>query len=177
MRKSDAFKVPFSGLKTGKHNFDLVADNSFFEKLEYAQIEKGEVQIALELVKKPTHMELNFVISGWIDENCDRCNVGYQQSLSGAYTIYVKFGDDFDEPDDNLLIIPRDAFELDVSHLIYEFIELSIPLKLVPCEESGNTSVCDQKVLQVLESSVSEEKKSNPMWNALSEIKDQLKEK
>ncbi|MBL4586539.1 MAG: DUF177 domain-containing protein [Flavobacteriales bacterium] len=177
MGKSAAFKVPFSGLKTGEHTFEFIADNSFFEKFEYAQIEKGEVQIALKLAKKPTHMELNFTLKGSIDENCDRCTVAYQQPIIGAYTIYVKFGDDFDEPDDNLLIIPREAFEIDVSHMIYEFIELSIPRKLVPCDESGDTSICNQEILQRLESNISEEKKSNPLWNALNEIKDQLKEK
>jgi len=177
MEKSDAFKVRFSGLKFGKHNFEFVVDNSFFEKLEYAQILQGEVQILLELVKKPTHIELNFELKGWVNGNCDRCTVAYQQPVVGAYKMYVKFGDDFEELDDNLIIVPQETFELDVSHYIYEFIELSIPLKKVPCKESGDTTICNQEVLQVLESSISEEKKSNPMWNALSKIKDKLKEK
>ncbi len=177
MGKSSSFKVRFSGLAFGKHTFEFVVDNSFFEKLDYSQIEKGEVKVAVELVKKPSHMELNFEIDGWIGTNCDRCAIEYNQTLSGKNKIYVKFGDDFEEVDDNLVIIPKEEYELDVSHMIYEFIRLSIPLKKVPCDESGDTSLCDQEVLQVLDSSVSEEKKSNPMWSALNEIKDQLKEK
>ncbi|MDP6908057.1 MAG: DUF177 domain-containing protein [Flavobacteriales bacterium] len=177
MGKSGSFKVRFSGLAAGKHTFEFVVDNSFFEKLDYAQIEKGELQVSVELVKKPSHMELCFEVDGWVGANCDRCAIGYNQTLSGVNTIYVKFGDDFEEADDNLVIIPRDEHELDVSHMIYEFIRLSIPLKKIPCDESGDTSICDQEVLRVLDSSVSEEKKSNPMWSALSEIKDQLKEK
>ena len=170
------FKVRFSGLKLGKHAFEFDVDNSFFEKLEYSHIEKGEVHIALELAKKATHMELSFKLDGWVGENCDRCTTEYHQLINGEYKIYVKFGNDFDEPSDNLLIIPEDMPELDVSHIIYEFIGLSDPIKKVPCEENGDTTICNQDILKILEPSDAESETGNPLWAALKDIKDQLKE-
>lgn len=176
MGSSSQFKVRFSGLKEGKHTFEFDVDNSFFEKLEYSQIEQGEVHVSLELTKKSTHMEFDFKLIGWIGEACDRCVVDYHQNVEGEYKVFVKFGEDFEELSDDMIVIPKDEYELDVSQLIYEFIGLSVPLRKVPCEENGDTTICDQAVLDLLEPKDSEREKSNSPWAALKGIKDQLKD-
>ncbi|MBI1287111.1 MAG: DUF177 domain-containing protein [Flavobacteriales bacterium] len=176
MGKSSAFAVQFSGLKLGKHDFDFVVDDSFFEKLDYSPIRKGAVDVKIELEKKSSMLVLNFQLNGWVAENCDRCSVEYQQHSEGEHTVFVKFGDDYEELDDNLLMIPRGDFELDVTQLIYEFIGLNIPLRKVPCEEADDLTICDQDVLAKLDASRSEQEKNNPLWAKLNEIKDQLKD-
>ena len=176
MEKTANFKVQFSGLKLGKHSFEFAVDDTFFEKLEYSPINHGEIEVKIELEKKPSLLVLNFNLSGWVMENCDRCAVEYQQQMKGEHKIYVKFGDDFDELDEDLLVIPRESYEIDVSQLIYEFIGLNIPIKKVPCEENEDNSICDQETLKLLDEAASEEKKTNPMWAKLNEIKDQLNE-
>ncbi len=176
MERSSAFKVQFSGLKLGIHHFEFDVDDAFFEKLDYSPISKGEVEVTVVLDKKSTMMVLDFELNGWVMESCDRCTADYRQHVSGEHQIYVKFGDDFDEPDDSLLVIPRDEFELDISQLIYEFIQLNVPLRKIPCEESENDSMCDKDTLKVLESTEVDEKKNNPLWAELNKIKDQLKD-
>ena len=176
MKKSSAFIVQFSGLKLGKHKFDFLVDDAFFEKLEYSPIEKGKVEVNIILEKKSSMMILDFELSGWIGANCDRCTVEFNQQLSGEHQLYVKFGDDYDEPDENLLVIPRESYELDVSQLIYEFIQLNVPLRKIPCEENDDRSICDQATLKVLEASEMNEKTNNPLWAELNKIKDQLKD-
>lgn len=176
MEKSSVFIVQFSGLKLGKHNFEFVVDDTFFEKLDYSQVKQGRIEVNVELEKKSSMLILNFDLNGWIGENCDRCAVDFQQKLTGEHQVYVKFGDDFDELDDNLLVIPRESYELDVSQLIYEFIGLNVPQKKVPCEESGDTSICDQDTLSILEGSETDKEVPNPMWVAMNKIKDQLKD-
>ena len=176
MKKSGAFKVQFTGLKLGKHSFDFHVDEAFFEKLEYSQVKKGEVEVELVLDKKSTMMVLDFQLNGWVAESCDRCTAEYQQHVTGEHRIYVKFGDEYDEQDDTLLIIPRESYEIDLSQLIYEFIGVNTPLRKVPCEENDDRTVCDLETLKVLEASEMDEKKSNPLWAKLNEIKDQLNE-
>lgn len=176
MGKSNEFIVQFSGLKLGIHQFEFSVDDTFFEKLDYSPIKHGEVIVNLELDKKPAMLSLNFKLSGWIGEVCDRCAVDYHQKLNGEHQVFVKFGEEYDEPDDNLIILPHEAYELDVTQLIYEFIGLNVPLKKVPCEEDGDTSICDQETLKALENSDSEEEKENPLWAELNKIKDQLKD-
>lgn len=176
MGKSNGFIIQFSGLKLGVHQFEFHVDDTFFEKLDYSPIKNGEVMVDLLLDKKPAMLTLNFRLSGWIGEVCDRCAVDYHQKLKGEFQMYVKFGEEYDEPDDKLIILPHESFELDVTQLIYEFIGLSIPLKKVPCEEDDDTSICDQETLKALEKSDSEEEKENPLWAELNKIKDQLKD-
>lgn len=175
MGKSSAFMVQFSGLKLGIHNFEFVVDDSFFEKLEYSPITQGEVEVNLALEKKSSMLVLNFELGGWVGETCDRCAVDYHQQMKGEHKVYVNFGDDYDEPDDNLIVIPREAYELDVTQLIYEFIGLNIPIRKVPCEEDGDTSICDKETLKVLEDSEAGQENENPLWAELNKIKDQLK--
>lgn len=177
MEKTANFKVQFSGLKLGKHTFEFVVDDTFFEKLEYSPIDKGEIDVTVELEKKASMLILDFNLLGWVMDTCDRCAIDYKQQLKGEHKIFVKFGDEYDELNEDLLVIPRESYEIDVSQLIYEFIGLNVPLKKVPCEESGDTSICDQDTLGLLKGSSSEEEKTNPMWDKLNTIKDQLKDK
>ncbi len=176
MEKTADFKVQFSGLKLGKHTFEFVVDDTFFEKLDYSPIKKGAVDVDVLLDKKSSMLVFDIELSGWVMENCDRCAVQYQQPLNGEHRIYVKFGDEYDEPDEDLVVLPRESYEMDLSQLIYEFIGVNIPLKKVPCEADGDTSICDKETLSLLEHSDTDEKKTNPMWAKLNEIKDQLKE-
>ncbi|MFT4545668.1 MAG: hypothetical protein ACI9EQ_002146 [Bacteroidia bacterium] len=176
MKKSSAFIVQFSGLKLGKHSFEIVVDDTFFEKLEYSPIEKGKVDVKIVLEKKSSMMIFDFKLNGWVGANCDRCTVEFNQQFSGEHQLYVKFGDDFEELDDNLLVIPRESYQMDVSQLIYEFIELNVPLRAIPCEVSDDTTLCDQETLKVLEEAEMVDKKSNPLWAELNKIKDQLKD-
>ena len=121
-------------------------------------------------------MVLDFELTGWVGANCDRCTVEYRQPLSGEHQLYVKFGDEYEEMDETLLVIPHESYELDVSQLIYEFIQLNVPLRKIPCEENGDTSMCDRETLKVLEATETDGKSSSPLWAELNRIRDQLKD-
>ena len=66
MEKTTNFKVQFSGLKLGKHTFEFVVDDTFFEKLEYSPIDKGEIDVTVELEKKASMLILDFNLLGWV---------------------------------------------------------------------------------------------------------------
>jgi len=174
MEKFNPFKVRLSGLKLGKHSFEFEVDDSFFEKLDYSPIRSGDVKVNVQLEKKPSLLNLDFKLNGWVMAECDRCTAGFKQPITGEFRIFVKYGDSYDEPSEDLIVIPQDAHELDVSQMIYEFIGLSVPLRKIPCEDSGDTSICDKDVLKVLEDSATEGENRNPMWAALNGFKDQL---
>jgi uncharacterized protein len=176
MKKSSAFIVQFSGLAIGKHNFEFVVDDTFFEKLDYSPIEKGEVNVKIARDKKSVMMILDFELDGWVAANCDRCTVEFKQPLKGEHQLYVKFGDEYEELDETLLVIPHESYELDVSQLIYEFIQLNVPLRKIPCEANDDTSLCNQETLKILEASEIGEKSNSPLWAELNKIKDQLKD-
>jgi len=176
MGKSGEFVVKFSGLGIGKHHFEFEADDKFFEKLENSLIAQGKVSVKMEMDKKATHLELNFTLSGTVGEVCDRCSVDYNQPVSGEFKMFVKFGDAYEEADDELIIIPRGDHELDVSQMLYEFITLSLPLRKVPCEEQNDTSICDNEVLSRIagEALPTEEDSTNPFKDILGGLQDRM---
>ena len=45
--------------------------------------------------------------------------------------LFIKFGHEFREESDNMLIIPEDEGEINIAWFLYEFIALTIPIKHV----------------------------------------------
>jgi uncharacterized protein len=174
MGNSRGLTVRFSGLSNGSHSFDRKADDAFFERMEDSLIVSGDVDVVLELVKKPTHLELHFRISGEVGEVCDRCAVDYRQAVSGEYRMFVKFADTFEEVDDELMTVPHGTYELDLSQMVYEFIGLSLPLRKVPCEMSGDTSLCDRAVLDRISEPLSDNDADNPFKAVLGSLKGRM---
>ena len=65
------FKIPFVGLKEGKHNFEFRITKAFFDFFEYDEFNDVAIDISLELIKTSTLMELVFNAKGTINVNCD----------------------------------------------------------------------------------------------------------
>lgn len=174
MGKLREFVVKFSGLSTGVHHFGFDVNDRFFEQLEDSLIRSGDVEVKMTMDKRPTHLELTFSLCGEVGEQCDRCAVDYRQSVSGEYRMFVKFGETEEEVDDELMTIPHGSFELDVSQMVYEFIGLSLPLRKVPCETTGDTSLCDRTVLDRISEPLTDNDTQNPFKAILGNLKDRM---
>jgi uncharacterized metal-binding protein YceD (DUF177 family) len=73
--------------------------------------------------------------------------------------------------DDEIIFLPAEAYELDVSPFIYEYINLSIPLKKV-CSEGGKE--CNPNMIQYINGvndHSNEETKVDPRWEGLKNLK------
>lgn len=96
------------------------------------------MEVKLDFNKGISFFLLKFMISGWVKLPCDRCSVDLKYPIDEDYDIVVKFDPHSDsEKDDSMadvIYIARSASLLDVSQLIYEFINLSIPLNRVNCD-------------------------------------------
>ena len=138
MRVLKDFIIPFIGLKVGKHHFDYRIDNSFFQHFEYEEFNSVDVSIDLQFEKKLTLMELSFSVSGSVTINCDLTNEPYQQDLDDQFKLVVKFGNEYNDDNEEILIIPHGEYEINVAQYIYELIVLSVPAKRVhPGIEDG----------------------------------------
>lgn len=131
MKKLAAFLIPFVGLKQGKHEFEYLIDREFFEHFEYDDFNSANIKIDLLFEKKSTIMELTFKAVGAVNVNCDLTNEPYDQPIDAELTLVVKFGDSFNDDNEELLILPHSEYQLNVAQYIYELIVLSVPLKRV----------------------------------------------
>ncbi len=138
MKKLKAYTIPFVGLKIGTHHFDYKIDNTFFEDFEYDEFNTVDVDIDLKFEKKTTLMELHFSSKGFVNINCDLTNEPYNQDVSDNYKLIVKFGDAYNDDNEEILIVPHGEYEINVAQYIYELIVLAVPAKRIhPGVEDG----------------------------------------
>ena len=89
----------------------------------------------------------------------------YPAANSGSYPLIIKFGEEFEEVDEELLIIPHSSYELELGQYVYEFSLLSVPLKRVsPSAESLEEENFSS------EEEVEKDKGIDPRWNKLNEL-------
>lgn len=177
MKALKQFSIPFTGLKLGKHQFDFEIDKSFFDAFEYSLVKDGALKVELELDKQETMLLLNFQIKGTIQLNCDKCLSEFAQSIEIKERQIVKFAEDELESDDlEIIVLNRKESEIDVSEMIYEFINVAIPY-INNCEQAGNNQKCDPEMLATLEKLASghvekeDEQNDDPRWEALKKLK------
>jgi uncharacterized metal-binding protein YceD (DUF177 family) len=129
MKVTNEFLIPFIGLKLGKHRFEYQINKTFFDHFEFYEFESAELKVNIILEKKNTMLELNFKHSGTINVPCDLTSEDFDMPISGNLKLIVRFGEAFNDENEDLLILPIGEHQVDVSQYIYEMVVLSIPLK------------------------------------------------
>lgn len=150
MNQLSKYGIVYQGLSEGRHEFEFDVDDKFFENLEYAEIEKGSLKVMVELFKKSTFLELDFQIDGMVELTCDRCLEEYNQPINFEGKLFVKFSEKETELADDVICLSPSDNELDISHYIYESINLSIPLKRVHPENEDGETGCNPEMLERL---------------------------
>lgn len=173
MKNLKEFIIPFVGLKEGKHQFDYQIDDSFFEQFQFDEYQKVNVKVELVFHKKSTMMELCFVHKGTVNVPCDVTGENFDLKIKGKYNLVIKFGEEFNNDNEELLILPHGEFQVDVSQYIYESIVLSVPFKRIhPGVEDGTLKTDALETLDKL--APKEEKKENkdidPRWENLKKL-------
>lgn len=175
MKPLKEYIIPFVGLKTGKHDFEYQIDIKFFEHFEYDEFNNSNIKTTIVFEKKTTLLELNFKISGVVNVNCDLTNEPYDQKIKGEFDLVVKFGDEYNDEYEDILIIPHGEYEINVAQYIYELIILSVPIKKVhPGVKDGTLQSDILKKLEELSPKGLEEKEQtedvDPRWNTLKKL-------
>jgi len=164
VKKEKEFEIPFHGLSHGLHQFVYKIENEFFESFEYFENDSGSLRVDLTILKEPALLDMHFVISGYMDTICDRCLGKLRQPVKGEYRLIVKFGKNFSEESDEVIVLPVAQTSLDIKQYIFEYINLLLPVKRV----HENPEDCDHEMLTRLEKY--SKRKTDPRWDALKDI-------
>lgn len=172
MKGLKQFNIQFVGLKEGKHLFEYTIDNKFFEAFNYDEFESANVKVDLTFTKKSTLLELLFEASGTVEVPCDITNELYHQEIEASMPLVVKFGPEFNDDNEEILILPHEAYEVNVAQYIYEMLVLSVPNKRVHPQVLDGTM--QSEVLNKLkELEIKEEKtveNTDPRWDKLKNL-------
>ncbi len=173
MKDLKAFKIPFVGLKLGSHQFEYHIDKTFFEAFNFDEYENAALEVEVTLVKKTTLLELALRVSGTVNVPCDTTLEPYDQEVDGNMNLIVKFGPEYNDEHEDILILPHEAYQVDLSQFVYELIVLSVPVKRIHPKVLDGTM--DSETLNKLKDlSITVEKKqaeeADPRWDKLKDL-------
>lgn len=131
MGKYTAFKLPLKSLGVGTHEFEYHLDKQFFVNMESSDIHDADLNVALTVQYNGDIYNLDFHITGEVVLICDRCLDDLRFPIDATYHIVVKYGEDYNDDNDEVLEIPETDNTLNVAYMIKDTIELAIPMKHV----------------------------------------------
>ena len=141
MGKFDPYKVDLKGMTKDVLEYEYLLDNKFFGDIGGDDIQKGKVNVKLTVKRAVGIYELSFVIDGTIIIPCDRCLDDMEFPVTSANRLIVKFGKDYSEESDEIIVIPESEGVINLAWFIYEFIVLTIPIKHVHAPGKCNKSM------------------------------------
>lgn len=115
----------------GSQTFNYHLGKEFFANMESEDIHDADLNVDLTVDHKADIYALSFNIEGIITLICDRCLDNLEFPIDVKYAINVKYGDDYNDDSDDLLIIPEGDNYLNVAYMIYDTVALAIPMKHV----------------------------------------------
>lgn len=175
MHPKSLYNIPFVGLSLGKHTYEFDINNKFFEWFQYNEIDIVHGLATVILDKKNTFFELEIAVNGKVNLICDISNELFSQDISNSMELIVKFGENYNDEDDKIIIIPHEAFEINVAQYIYETIMLAIPMKKIHPGVADGT--LESPVLKKLQDyTIQPKQETDPRWEQLNHLLTQKKQ-
>ena len=131
MAKFSQYKIDLKSLPDKVTDYSYELDRRFFDAIDHEDVRKGNVKADLTVRKTVDAYEINFHLFGTIQIACDRCLDEMNQEIDTANRLIVKFGEEYSEESDELVVIPEDEGSINIAWYLYEFIVLNIPMKHV----------------------------------------------
>ena len=146
LAKLATFRIPLRGAKQGTDNYEFLLDDDFFRAMESIDILGGAVKVSLAVRRANEANYFAIHCQGTIQIVCDRCMEPMDYAVEADYDLAVKYGDEYDDSNDGVLIVPEGDNDLDVAPIVYDTVALSIPLQHVHAEGE-----CDEATWQALQ--------------------------
>ena len=162
MEQIGLYKIAYKGLKNGSYDFDFKVDNALFETFETEEIKGGDCDVRVVLNRSESMLELSISIDGEVICECDRCLEDCPIAIEYDGELVVKFSDESDYYDGEVMWISPSEDMLDLTQYIYESIVLSLPYSRVHEEGECNPemlasfSAITEEELEALEAKAEE---------------------
>lgn len=169
MKYAREFVLPLAGLPLGETRYSFELAMPFFELHSDEEVSGAAVHVDLLLTKQESMTALQFSMKGWLEVACDRCGDNYAQQVEGHERLILKNGDHFEEESDEIILVPADLHEFDISQLLYEYLILLLPYKRVHPENEDGSTGCNPEALERLRQ-MEAPQGTDPRWDALKNL-------
>lgn len=168
--KLKEYRIAFRGLKEGKHNFDFLMDDDFFNCFPATEGTEGKVKADVIFIKSPLINEVKINIEGYVKAICDRCLGELDLAIEGSMELFVKISEREEGNDDDYIVLSPEDDYIEFGNILYEAYMLNYPIKVVH-EEGG----CDKEMSEYLEDYLqsendNDEKNIDPRWDELKKL-------
>ena len=173
MKKNTEYVIPFSGLKKGIHEFRYQIDNTFFESFDYDEFNDADIGVVVTLNKTSTVIELACTGTGVVNVDCDLSGEAFNQAISAALNLVIKFGEEYNDDDDEILILPHGQNEVDIAQYLYEMLVLSVPQKRIHpsvLDGSMKSEILDRLEELAPGESKKDKDETDPIWDELKKL-------
>lgn len=173
MDKLRNYDIAFSGLKDGNHSFNFEIDQAFFNLFATEQDFKNPKIVAEVLLRKhSTFLEFVIDIEGTIELVCDITTNNFNHAIDSQVKVLVKFGEEYDDSDLDIITIPQQDNAFNIAQLLYEDVVLSVPMKKISPDLAEDDILLLEKFSpQEVEEEKDNEEEIDPRWNALKDLK------
>jgi uncharacterized metal-binding protein YceD (DUF177 family) len=170
MKALDHFSLPLKLISEGTKILEFILDHKFFQAFDNELVGKCKIIQKTIVERRSDLIILHLSHDGTIEADCDRCLEPIKIPVTGERRFVMKFVDEMQEDEDEIIYILRDQDKYDLSALINEVVTLSLPLiKVYDCEADPDAP-CNKEVLKYLntqEPSVD----VPPVWDQLKNLK------
>ena len=150
MKQNSEYIIPFSSYSNGIHEFEFELVDAFFGSFPEGDIQHAEVSVNVEMTKHERQLEFSFLLDGWVLLPCDRCLEEYKQEVTGEFNLLGKFGNGNNEDESDVVWLPNEEYQIDLSQYLYEYVVLSLPMRRVHPDLAGGKPGCDPEMLELL---------------------------
>ncbi len=169
MKAPDQFSLPLKAIKEGTRILEFELDGSFFRSFENELVGECDIHLKVVVDKRTEVMILTFIHQGFIQADCDRCLERIKIPVSGTRSFVVKFVEEEQEDEEDVIYLLRDEDQYDLAPLINEVVTLSMPMvKVYDCQADPNAP-CNKEMLKYLRREKSKE--VSPVWDQLKNLK------
>ena len=154
MSTNKEYQISLTALSDGEHDYHFHMNNAFFQELEQDEIQGGDVDALVHITARGVSFVLQIDIKGKVIITCDRCLDPMEQEVDSTDKLLVKLG--ISNSEDEVIYVSPDEGILDLSWLLYEQTELSLPI--VHRHQEG---MCNPQMEELLRSHLCTEANQN----------------
>jgi uncharacterized metal-binding protein YceD (DUF177 family) len=140
--KFETYQVDLKNMAPAEiRTYNYLLDSKFFADIDSPEVRRGRVNVSLTIECKNSSFEMKFHTAGTVYIPCDRCLDDMEVLVEAKNRLIVKFGKEYAEESDEILVISQDENSLNLAWFLYEFVTLAIPMKHIHSPGRCNKSM------------------------------------
>ena len=169
----DEFKIKLGAINGGENCFSFEIKDQFFEEFTLSDVEHANVTATALLDKEGDRLVLTLTIDGKINKLlCDICTDEISVDITAETKVIIKTTDEDLVSTDEIFYVKTSENVIDLKQIIFELIVLNLPKKRQHLLSKDESSECNKEMIDLVNKyTVTEEKSSDPRWDALKKLK------